>query len=128
MRRTAFRRFLSLGLLLAALPWLSLAELQVTFFPNKSGASALIQADGEAMLVDAQGANGTLDVLARRYIEAAELTNPNVRIVGVSLNTSSLDEAAAQAALREAEAVLGVPAFDPIRTSADPIIDRLLSA
>ena len=70
----------------------------------------------------------SLDVLARRYIEAAELTNPNVRIVGVSLNTSSLDEAAAQAALREAEAVLGVPAFDPIRTSADPIIDRLLSA
>lgn len=69
----------------------------------------------------------SLDVLARRYIEAAQLTNPDVRLVGVSLNTSSLDEAAAASELAEAERLLGVPAFDPIRTSPEAIIDRMLA-
>lgn len=69
-----------------------------------------------------------LDTLARRYLEAAELTNPDVRVVGVSLNTSSLDQDAADGALREAEALLGVPAFDPMRTSPHPLVDRILAA
>ncbi len=68
-----------------------------------------------------------LDVLARRYIEAAQLTNPDVRLVGVSLNTSSLDDEAAAAELARVEQQLGVPAFDPIRTSPEAVIDRMLA-
>lgn len=69
-----------------------------------------------------------LDVLARRYIEAAQLTNPDVRLVGVSLNTSSLDDNASGRAIAQAEDLLGVPGFDPIRTSTQAIIDRILDS
>lgn len=69
-----------------------------------------------------------LDVLARRYIEAAQLTNPNVRLVGVSLNTCSLDSEACAQAIADAETLLGVPAFDPLRTSIDAVVDRILNA
>ncbi len=69
-----------------------------------------------------------LDVIAQRYLEAARLTNPQVRLVGVSLNTSALDEAHSQRALEAAEALLGVPAFDPLRTSLNPTVDALLAS
>lgn len=68
-----------------------------------------------------------LDVLVRRYIEAAQLTNPEVRLVGVSLNTSSLDDDASNRAIAQAEDLLGVPGFDPVRTSAQAVIDRMLN-
>jgi uncharacterized NAD-dependent epimerase/dehydratase family protein len=69
-----------------------------------------------------------LDILARRYVEAGQLTNPDVRLVGVSLNTSSLDDNASGRAIAQAEDLLGVPGFDPIRTSAQAIIDRILDS
>jgi len=69
----------------------------------------------------------SLDILARRYIEAAQLTNAEVKLVGVSLNTSSLDDEAAAAELARIEQLLGVPAFDPMRTSPDAVIDRMLA-
>jgi len=69
-----------------------------------------------------------LDEIARRYLEAARLTNPDVRIVGVSLNTSGLSDTAAETAMSEASALLGVPCFDPMKTPADAVIDRLLAA
>jgi len=68
-----------------------------------------------------------LDVIARRYVEAAQLTNPEVRLVGVSLNTSNLDESASAAALDAAAALLQVPSFDPLRTTSDAVIDVLLA-
>ena len=41
------------------------------------------------------------------------LTNPACRVIGLSLNTSSLDGAAAERALRAAEDETGLPAADP---------------
>lgn len=60
------------------------------------------------------------------YLQTARLTNPDVRLMGVSLNTSALDEAAANEALERAEAMLGVPAFDPMRTSTDRAVAAIL--
>ena len=60
------------------------------------------------------------------YLRMARLTNPDARLAGVSLNTSALDETAAQEALGQAERELGVPAFDPMRTPLDRAIAALL--
>ena len=60
------------------------------------------------------------------YLRMARLTNPDARLAGVSLNTSALDETAAQEALAQAERELGVPAFDPMRTPLQRVIAALL--
>jgi uncharacterized NAD-dependent epimerase/dehydratase family protein len=58
-------------------------------------------------------------------LAAARLTNPSVRCVGVSLNTSALDRAAAERILRETELKYGLPAVDPLRTGVGRIVDVL---
>lgn len=69
-----------------------------------------------------------LDVAVGRYLEAASLTNPAVRFAAVSLNTSKMDEAAAQETMRETEQLLRLPCFDPMRGGANRIADLLLDA
>ncbi len=68
-----------------------------------------------------------LEVAARRYLEAGELTNPAIRLVGVSLITQGMDEAKRSRVLADAEQRLGVPAFDPLKTSLQAVVERLLS-
>lgn len=58
-------------------------------------------------------------------LEAARLTSPEVRLVGISLNTSALDPSAAESVLRQTEDTFGVPAVDPVRGGVGPIVDRL---
>lgn len=58
-------------------------------------------------------------------LQAARLTSPNVRVVGISLNTSTLDASAAESVLRQTEDTFGVPAVDPVRGGVGPIVDRL---
>jgi uncharacterized NAD-dependent epimerase/dehydratase family protein len=58
-------------------------------------------------------------------LQAARLTSPDVRVVGISLNTSALDAAAAESVLRQAEDTFGVPAVDPVRGGVAAIVDRL---
>jgi len=48
-----------------------------------------------------------------------------VRCVALSLNTSALDPAAAERALRETEQKIGLPAVDPLRTGVGKIVDVL---
>src|SRR5688572_15386553 len=60
-----------------------------------------------------------------RHVEAARLTNPDVVCVGVSINTSSMDEEAASEYLDEIEDMLDVPCIDPVKTGAAAIVDRL---
>lgn len=63
----------------------------------------------------------------RRYVEAGQLTNPGVRCVGISINSSSLtDEAWADYAQRTAD-LLGLPVVDPLRGGVDAIAKVLLA-
>jgi uncharacterized NAD-dependent epimerase/dehydratase family protein len=60
-----------------------------------------------------------------RNVEAAQLTNPAVRCVGLSINTSGLDAAAARDYLRETEGRLGLPCVDPVRNGVAALVDNL---
>lgn len=60
-----------------------------------------------------------------RNLEAARLTNPAVRAVGVAMNTKSLSPEAAADAKKAAEDLLGLPAVDPLKDGVGPIVDRL---
>jgi len=69
----------------------------------------------------------TIEVAMRSYLDAAHITNPNARFVGISLNTSRMDEDAARAELAALEARHGLPCFDPLRFGLDVLIDKVLS-
>jgi uncharacterized NAD-dependent epimerase/dehydratase family protein len=58
-------------------------------------------------------------------VESARLTSPEVTVVGISLNTSALDPAAAESVMRQTEDTFGVPVVDPVRSGVAPIVDRL---
>jgi uncharacterized NAD-dependent epimerase/dehydratase family protein len=60
-------------------------------------------------------------------LTAARLTNPDVRAVGVALNTSRLSEREARAACREIGERLGLPCEDPVSMGVESIVDKLLS-
>jgi uncharacterized NAD-dependent epimerase/dehydratase family protein len=69
----------------------------------------------------------SLQEAIRRYVEAAQLTNPSVRCVGVAINSSSLDDTA-WARYRHAVAdELGLPVCDPMRGGVDAIARALLA-
>jgi len=58
-------------------------------------------------------------------LRVASLTNPDVRFVGVSVDTSRLGEDEALSFLEETGARLGLPAVDPVRTGVGSIVERL---
>ncbi|MCB2054592.1 MAG: DUF1611 domain-containing protein [Geminicoccaceae bacterium] len=66
-----------------------------------------------------------LAVCMARNVEAAQLTNPDVRFVGLSINTRALGEAEAGACLAKLEDRFGLPAFDPVRQGAARLVDAL---
>jgi len=67
-----------------------------------------------------------LKLCIERNIEAAQLTNPAVRCVGLSINTSGLDPTASRDYLRQTTARLGLPCVDPVRTGVGALVDTLL--
>jgi uncharacterized NAD-dependent epimerase/dehydratase family protein len=68
-----------------------------------------------------------LSTVAERYLQAARLTNPAARLAGISLNTSNLCPPDRQSSMKAAADEMGVPCFDPLRTSTADVIDRLLN-
>lgn len=66
------------------------------------------------------------ETAANVYLQMARLTNPDVRLGGISLNTSTLDARARARLLDETAARLDVPCFDPLRTPLDAVLDRIL--
>ncbi len=62
-----------------------------------------------------------------RYLEIGMLTNPDVRVIGISLNTAGLSPDARARALAEAQEQTGLPAVDPIATGVAPLADALLA-
>ena len=65
---------------------------------------------------------------AARHVEAARLTNPSARCVGVSVNTSKMSRAAADECRRTIAARMNVPCVDPMRDGVAPIVTELLGA
>jgi uncharacterized NAD-dependent epimerase/dehydratase family protein len=68
-----------------------------------------------------------LGLCIRRNVEAAQLTNPTARCVGISVNTAAMEAAAARDYLRRTEDQQGVPCVDAVRTGVGTIVDRLLA-
>jgi uncharacterized NAD-dependent epimerase/dehydratase family protein len=65
--------------------------------------------------------------VARVYEEAAGWVHP-ARVVGVALNTHDLPERAATAAVERAARETGLPATDPVRFGAGPLVEAIAQA
>jgi uncharacterized NAD-dependent epimerase/dehydratase family protein len=63
----------------------------------------------------------------RRYVEAGRLTNPAVRCVGISINSSSLTDTAWDSYAKQLTQELGLPVADPMRGGVDNIAAALLA-
>ncbi len=59
-------------------------------------------------------------------VQVAALTSPQVRMIGVALNTSSLGAGEARALCARLEDAHGLPCTDPIAFGVEPLIDALL--
>ena len=58
------------------------------------------------------------------HLDAARLTNPDARCVGIAVNTSGLESDAARAELlKRLSDEHGLPAVDPVRNGVAPIVD-----
>jgi uncharacterized NAD-dependent epimerase/dehydratase family protein len=58
-------------------------------------------------------------------LAAARLTSPDVRAVGVCLNTSGMEAEAARRLFESTEDELGLPCTDPVAFGIDPILEKL---
>lgn len=58
-------------------------------------------------------------------VRTGRLTNPDIRPVGIAVNTSALDEGQARDLLESTAEELGLPASDPVRFGVSNIVDRL---
>lgn len=65
-----------------------------------------------------------LDKVAKMYRDLVEPIKPT-HLAACSLNTREVDEESARRAIEEAEALLGIPATDPVRFGPEKIIDAL---
>jgi len=66
-----------------------------------------------------------LEVLRDTALGLARVANPDCQVVGISVNTAGLDQAAALACLTETETRMGLPAVDPFRQGAGRLVDAL---
>lgn len=59
-------------------------------------------------------------------LATARLTNPDVRMIGIALNTSSLDQTEALSLCLRTSDQFGLPCVDPHRMGVDPLLELLL--
>ncbi len=67
----------------------------------------------------------SLEELRDTALILARVVNPDVKVVGISVNTQHLDEDAAVSYLAETEARMGIPTVDPFRHGAARLVDAL---
>jgi uncharacterized NAD-dependent epimerase/dehydratase family protein len=68
-----------------------------------------------------------LETCIEANLTAGRLTNPDIRIVGIAVNTSQMDREDALRACRAIEDRLGLPCQDPVAMGVDRIADHLHS-
>ena len=69
----------------------------------------------------------TLEQVRDTALPLARIANPACQVVGVSVNTKALDDAAAEACCKEIEDRMGLPTVDPYRHGAARLVDALLA-
>ena len=67
----------------------------------------------------------SLEDLRDVALTMARIVNPACQVVGISLNTAALDDAAAAALCKATEDRMGLPTVDPFRHGADRLVDAL---
>ncbi len=60
-------------------------------------------------------------------VQLGRLTNPDIRPVGIAVNTQDLEEAAARTLLADLARAHDLPATDPVRFGVAAIVDRIVS-
>lgn len=68
-----------------------------------------------------------LSQYVRWYEEIAGAVHPS-KVIGIALNTFDLDDAAARAVCDAATRETGLPATDPVRFDASPLVDAIIAA
>ena len=58
-------------------------------------------------------------------LRIASLTNPTVKLAGISLNTRNLNRVDANKKMMELQQQFGVPCFDPVATGTDSFVEEL---
>ena len=61
------------------------------------------------------------------YLEAAKLTNPDVRFAGLSINTRHMGDTQRQILLTHISDEAELPCVDPVATGVQPLLDGLLN-
>ncbi|MGU3538967.1 N-acetyltransferase DgcN [Methylobacterium sp. A54F] len=61
-------------------------------------------------------------------VQLGRLTNPDIRPVGIAVNTQALGEAEARALLADLAAEHDLPATDPVRFGVEGLVDRIVAA
>lgn len=69
----------------------------------------------------------TISEVIARTIDIGRQTNPDIRCVGISVNTQSLDDDIARRYLSDLSHEMAMPCVDPLRFGTEPIVDRLIS-
>lgn len=69
----------------------------------------------------------TLETLRDTALQLARVANPACQVIGISVNTQHLDETAALDYLAEVSERMGLPATDPFRFGAGPLVDALIA-
>ncbi len=58
-------------------------------------------------------------------VRCGRLTNPDIRCIGIAINTAALDDAGARTLLERTGDEHGLPAADPVRYGVGAIVDRI---
>ncbi|MDC8830778.1 N-acetyltransferase DgcN [Alteromonas gilva] len=67
----------------------------------------------------------SLEQVINMNLNAARVTNPAVKIIGVSVNTSSVSDVEALTYCKDVTERLGLPCVDPIRHGVGPLVEAL---
>ena len=67
----------------------------------------------------------SIEMAMEAALRAARLTNPDVRCVGISLNTMNLSDFEAGMLIKQTRTQLGLPVTDPVRVGIEPIVEAL---
>jgi D-glutamate N-acetyltransferase len=67
----------------------------------------------------------TIQQVIDATVQSGQLTNPDIRCIGIAVNTSALDDDEALAYLAKVGEKHGLPATDPVRYGMDAIVDKV---